>query len=161
LSERISAAREDGFMIGVLIVTHGDFGKELLKSAELIIGKQNRTMTLGLFHGDSIDNFRGSIAKAIEMLDEGDGVLVFVDLYGGSPSNATAMNLREIEDNIKVECITGVNLPMILEALTMRESYKLSSLKEHCMEMAQQGIKDLYKEINLSVEDIKKAYRER
>ncbi len=143
-------------MIGILVVTHGDFGKGLLKSAELIVGKQNNTVALGLFHGDSIDDFREKIAKAIEKLDDGEGVLVFTDLYGGSPSNATAMNLREIP-NIKFECITGVNLPMVLEALTMRESFELSPLKEHCMEMAHQGIKDLCKEINLCVDDNKKA----
>ncbi|MDK2878778.1 MAG: mannose system component [Thermoanaerobacteraceae bacterium] len=134
-------------MIGVLIVTHGDFGKELLKSAELIVGKQSHVMTLGFFHGDSVERLMENISKAIGTLDEGDGVLVFVDLYGGSPSNATAMNLKKNIMNSKVECITGVNLPMILEALTMRASYTLGQLKEHCIEIGHLGIKDLYQQI--------------
>ncbi|HHW02545.1 MAG TPA: PTS sugar transporter subunit IIA [Thermoanaerobacterales bacterium] len=144
-------------MIGVLIVTHGDFGKELLKSAELIIGKQNRTMTLGLFHGDSVDSLKDNISKAIDELNEGDGVLIFVDLYGGSPSNAAAMNLKKNIMDSKVECITGVNLPMILEALTMRASYTLSRLKEHCIEIGHLGIKDLYQQIYPTEESIKKV----
>ncbi|MDK2801687.1 MAG: mannose system component [Clostridiales bacterium] len=144
-------------MIGVLIVTHGDFGKELLKSAELIVGNQNHAMTLGLFHGDSVDNLRESIAKAIETLDEGDGVLVFVDLYGGSPSNATAMNMEKTLTSSRFECITGVNLPMVLEALTMRTSYTLEHLKEHCKQIGHLGIKDLYQELYSTEEHIKKA----
>lgn len=144
-------------MIGVLIVTHGDFGKELLKSAELIVGKQSHVMTLGLFHGDSVESLRENISKAIDELDEGDGVLVFVDLYGGSPSNATAMNMEKTLTNSRFECITGVNLPMVLEALTMRTSYTLERLKEHCKQMGHQGIKDLYRELYSSEEHIKKA----
>lgn len=144
-------------MIGVLIVTHGDFGKELLKSAELIVGNQNHAMTLGLFHGDSVDNLRESIAKAIETLDEGDGVLVFVDLYGGSPSNATAMNMEKTLTSSRFECITGVNLPMVLEALTMRSFCTLEHLKEHCMELGCLGIKDLYKQLYPMEERTKKV----
>jgi len=146
-------------VIGILVVTHGDFGKSLLKSAELIVGKQDSVIASTLFPGDSIDDFKVGVAKAIKKLDEGEGVLVFTDLYGGSPSNATAMNLREIKD-VKFECSTGVNLPMVLEALTMRKSYKLCQLKDHCIEMAHQGIKDLYKEININFKDCKKNCEE-
>lgn len=141
-------------MVGILIVTHGNLGLELLKSAELIVGKQNNTLALGLFHGDNIDDFKKRVMKYIKNLDEGEGVLAFTDLYGGSPSNVIAMNLREIQ-SIKFECITGVNLPMILEALTMRGSYELGLIKKHCMKIGHQGIKDLCNEINLTTEDYK------
>ncbi|MDI3480673.1 MAG: mannose system component [Tepidanaerobacteraceae bacterium] len=144
-------------MIGVLIVTHGDFGKELLKSAELIVGKQSHVMTLGLFHGDSVESLRENISKAIDELDEGDGVLVFVDLYGGSPFNATAMNMEKTITNSRFECITGVNLPMVLEALSVRTSYTLDKLKNHCLEIGRKGIKDLYQELSQMEEKIKKA----
>jgi len=143
-------------MIGVLIVTHGDLGKELLKSAELIVGKQNNVATLGLFHGDSMDGFREKITKTIKELEEGEGVLVFVDLYGGSPSNATAMNMKKFFKNTKFECITGVNLPMVLEALMSRSSYNLESLKEHCIQTGLLGIRDLYQQL-YSEENIKKV----
>jgi PTS system mannose-specific IIA component len=135
-------------MIGILIVTHGDFGKELIRSAELIVGKQENTLALGLFHGDNIDVFREKIAEYIKKLDNEEGLLIFTDLYGGSPSNAIAINAKRITD-VRFKCITGVNLPMVLEALTMRKTLELNQLKEYCMEMAHQGIKDLNKAIEL------------
>ena len=101
-------------MIGILVVTHGNLGKELLKSAELIVGTQNNTLALGLFHGDSIDQFREKVIDAVESLDDGDGVLIFADLYGGSPSNIIALSMKEICERHITECITGVNLPMVL-----------------------------------------------
>ncbi|ADL08634.1 PTS sugar transporter subunit IIA [Thermosediminibacter oceani] len=135
-------------MIGILIVSHGNLGKELLKSAELIVGNQERTMALGLFPGDNIEEFKNNILETIKMLDEGDGVLIFIDFYGGSPSNVTIIGSRDLEDNLKVEYITGVNMPMIIEALTMRKNYNLSMLKEHCIEKGHCGIKDLRKVIS-------------
>jgi PTS system mannose-specific IIA component len=138
-------------MVGILIVTHGNLGLELLKSAELIIGKQTNTYSLGIFHGDSIEEFNKEVMKYIKILDGGKGVLVFTDLYGGSPSNVIALSQREIQST-KFECVTGVNLPMILEALTIRDSIELSLLKEHCMEIGHQGIKDLLYQINLTTE---------
>ncbi|AEM79293.1 PTS system, mannose-specific IIA component [Thermoanaerobacter thermohydrosulfuricus] len=132
-------------MIGILVVTHGNLGKELLKSAELIVGKQERTMALGLFPGDNIEELKDNILKTIEILDEGDGVLIFIDFYGGSPANATIISSKDLGENVKVEYITGVNMPMIIEALTMRKIYNLSSLKEHCIERGVCGIKDLRK----------------
>lgn len=144
-------------MIGVLIVTHGDLGKELLNSAELIVGKQSNVAALGLFYGDSIDWFREKITKTVRELEQGEGVLIFVDLYGGSPSNATAINMEKTLTGPKFECITGVNLPMVLEALTMRTSCTLEHLKEHCKHMGHLGIKDLYRELYLTEEHFKKA----
>jgi PTS system mannose-specific IIA component len=61
------------------------------------------------------------------------------------------LSQREIQST-KFECVTGVNLPMILEALTIRDSIELSLLKEHCMEIGHQGIKDLLYQINLTTE---------
>ncbi|HBT49503.1 MAG: PTS system fructose subfamily IIA component [Caldanaerobacter subterraneus] len=136
-------------MVGILIVTHGALGKELLNSAELIVGKQQNVMSLGLFYGDNIECLRQDILKAVEELDKGEGVLVFVDLYGGSPSNAMALNLNELM-NSKIECITGVNLPMLLEALTNRSIMPLEELKKHCMEIGYASIKDLKYEFNNS-----------
>ncbi len=69
--------------------------------------------------------------------------MVFVDLYGGTPSNSIALNLDLNGNEINIECITGVNLPMLLEALTMRNNLKLSELKKYCIEAGINGVKDL------------------
>jgi PTS system mannose-specific IIA component len=137
-------------MIGILIITHGRFGYELLKSAELIVGHNTHAQALGLDCDSSIDRFKVKVTEAIRNLDKGDGVLVFVDLYGGSPFNAAALNLSEVDKKFRFECITGVNLPMVLEALTMRSNLKIGELKQHCIEAGISGIKDLVKEVDMT-----------
>lgn len=134
-------------MIGILLVTHGKFSEEILKSAELIIGKQDRILTLGLQHGDSIEELGDKVKESIKSLEKGRGVLVLVDLFGGSPYNVVALNSNKIGD-AKIRCITGLNLPMLLEAISMRESYELDELIEHCMEGGVTGIKELFQELN-------------
>lgn len=135
-------------MIGMLLVTHGKFSEEILKSAELIVGKQDKILTLGLQHGDSIEELGDKVKESIKLLESGQGVLVLVDLFGGSPYNVVALNSNKI-GNAKIRCISGVNLPMLLEAITMRESYELDDLTEHCMEGGAIGIKELFQEINI------------
>ncbi|MCF6464950.1 PTS sugar transporter subunit IIA [Clostridium sp. Cult2] len=130
-------------MIGILIVTHGKFGQELLESAELIVGELDKAHSIGLFPNESIDDFKYNIIESIKAMDNGKGVLVFADLYGGTPSNSIALNLDLNGYEINIECITGVNLPMLLEALTMRNNLNLSALKSHCIEAGIDGIKDL------------------
>ncbi|WP_213951045.1 PTS sugar transporter subunit IIA [Tepidanaerobacter syntrophicus] len=135
-------------MIGILIATHGNLGKELIKSSELIMGKQSKLTSVGLFHGDSIEEFKATVENEIRNLEQGEGVLVFVDLYGGSPCNATAMIMRNFLENARFECITGVNLPMLLEALTARiTSVNLNYIKEQCINAGLSSIKDLYKQL--------------
>lgn len=148
--DKLSAGRKDGIMIGILIITHGSFGYELLQSAELIVGHNTHAKALGLDRDDSIDRFKAEVTEAIRHLDKGDGVLVFADLYGGSPFNAAALNLSEADKEFRFECITGVNLPMVLEALTMRSSLKIGELKQHCIEAGISGIKDLVKEVGMA-----------
>ena len=135
-------------MIGVLIATHGNLAEEILKSAELIVGKQDKTMTLGLQHGDCIESFIEKVKKAILSLNEGDGVIVFVDLFGASPYNAAAFSTKDMCEN-DFKCITGVNLPMLLEALTMRDEYNLHSLTSNCINEGKLGVKELFNEMNL------------
>lgn len=136
-------------MVEILIVTHGNLAAEMLKSAEIIVGKQDNVITMGLFHGDSIEDFRDRVARKIGEMGEQNGVLVFVDLYGGSPSNAVVLSLNTdyVKDR-KFHCVTGLNLPMLLEALTMRECMGLDELKEHCIKTGCTGIKDLRREFD-------------
>lgn len=126
-------------MIGILIVTHGKFGHELLKSAELIIGKQENVLTLGLEHGDSIEELCQQVKASIEKLEEGDGVLVLTDLFGGSPSNVAAANMEQLN----FHSLTGVNLPMLIEALSMREYVDIEELVNSAFNAGCNGIKNI------------------
>lgn len=134
-------------MIGIVIVTHGKFGTELLKSAELIIGEQQNVITLGLQHGDSIEELKSKVRAAIESLNEGQGVLVLTDLFGGSPSNVTAANMVDLD----FYALTGVNLPMLLQALTMRECLSIDELVESSYQAGIEGIKNIKEILNENV----------
>lgn len=128
-------------MISIVIVTHGDFGKELLNSAELIVGKQENVKTLSLNHGDNISALQEKISKTIIELNKRYEVLVFTDLFGGSPANSAAINM----ESLKFKCITGVNLPMLLEALVSRldENLDIDEIVGKCLEAGVDGIKNL------------------
>lgn len=134
-------------MIGILIITHGNFGRELLKSAELIIGEQKRVKTLGLDHGDNIEDLFNRVNEYIKELEDGQGVLVLTDLFGGSPSNVVAANM----ENLNFCSLTGVNLPMLLEALTMRGSLSIDKLVECSSKAGCEGIKNIGEILNYNL----------
>ncbi len=90
-------------MVAVLLVTHGDLAQALLSSAALIMGEAALIESHGLYHGDSVDNLKDTIKEAIIRLSEcsqGDGVLILTDLFGGSPSNAAARAMHELQDSV-------------------------------------------------------------
>lgn len=134
-------------MIGILVVAHGDLSKEIVKSAELIIGPQDNYKALGLKYGDNIEEFESYVLDQIENLNSKEGVLVFIDIYGGSPFNIIAKNLNKLNNSIKLECISGVNLPIILEAFLNREELVLSDLKNHCLKIGKESIKDIKQDL--------------
>lgn len=139
-------------MVGLLLVTHGDLAKSLLNSAALIMGEAPLIESYGLYHGDDVDELKEKVKSAVKRLydqSEGDGVLVLVDLFGGSPSNAAARSLHELKDIVKAECVTGVNLPMLLEVATSVNYLNLEELKEKCLAIGPESIVDLCKKINL------------
>ena len=119
-------------MISILIATHEDLGGSLLKSAGLIVGEQNHARALYLERGDGIREFEEKVGKAIEELSNDSDVLVLTDLFGGSPFNAAAANLK----HYKFKCLSGVNLPMVLEALISRnmDNMDIGELAQKCLE---------------------------
>ena len=118
-------------MIGLIIATHGNSSVELIKGAEMFAGPLSQCRAWTLNPGDDIQ-------KGEQMLEQEEGVLIMADLFGGTPSNlATKIALRR--EN--VETVTGVNLPMIIQFVTERETQTLDELVESCIETAQDGIK--------------------
>lgn len=128
-------------MISIILVTHGELGACLLKSAELIAGKQDDVKAFSLGRGDDIQEFSKKVEQAIKELTQKSEVLVLTDLFGGSPSNIVAANLKEY--NFK--CLAGVNLPMLLEALSSRKRSDISvdELVKICIDTGANGIKDI------------------
>lgn len=78
------------------------------------------------------------LEEYVDELDQGDGVLIMTDLFGGTPSN---LSLKIAMKKGNAETLTGVNLPMIIQFITERETQTLDELIESCIEAAQDGIK--------------------
>jgi mannose PTS system EIIA component len=103
-------------MVGVVVASHGRLAEELIRTAEGVVGPVENVV--GVAVSASEPDSRGRIAEAIAKVDQGDGVLLLTDLLGGSP---TQLCLSFLADR-KVEVVTGVNLPMVLKAISLRPS---------------------------------------
>ena len=105
-------------MIGILIVSHGAFGEALIHSASHVLGKRPlRVRQVGVTVHDDPQAMLPQAQDLVRQLDDGDGVLVLTDMYGATPGNIA---LKLLEPG-KVEGISGVNLPMLIRALTYRD----------------------------------------
>jgi len=105
-------------MIGILIISHGTLGESLILSASHVLNKRPaRLRQFGITAQDDPVQLLPQARKLVKELDEGDGVLVLSDMYGGSPANIAAKLLVPG----KVEGVAGVNLPMLIRVLTYRD----------------------------------------
>jgi len=131
-------------MIGILILTHGELAKGYLSALELISGKAEKVETLGLYHETSIEDYKRKVTAKIKDMDDGEGVLVFCDIFGASPYNATAQSYKELKGEINYRSITGVNLAMVIEAVYCRENMNLDELSKHIQQIGKKAIKELF-----------------
>ena len=105
-------------MIGILLVSHGAFGESLIHCASHVLGKRPLYVRqLGVTVHDDPDEILPTAEDLIRFLDQGQGVLVMTDIFGATPSTIAMRLLRPG----RVEGIAGVNLPMLIRALTYRE----------------------------------------
>lgn len=126
-------------MIGIVVMTHGALSEGIVNASELVTGPAKQVVTLSLKREDNIDDLSAAFVAALEQVDTGDGVLVMTDLLGGSPCNVASMQLRT---NPSFQLLTGVNLPMLLEALITREQgMTVEELARSCRDSAAGGVK--------------------
>jgi PTS system mannose-specific IIA component len=123
-------------MVGLVIGGHGYLAASMLEAAELILGQQEGVVTVALEPEQNLEDLHSQIGAAISQADHGNGVLVLLDLYGGTPSNATALHLK----NSAIEAVAGVNLPMLLEVLLGRQERNLAELTALAEEIGRQGV---------------------
>jgi len=97
-------------MIGLVLVTHGRLASEFIVAMEHVVGPQQRIAGICIGPDDDMDQRRKDIAQAIKGVDDGSGVIILTDLFGGTPSNL-AISLMKSD---KIEVIAGVNLPMLI-----------------------------------------------
>lgn len=130
-------------MIGILVATHGKLAEGLISASELIAGPTEKLSHIGLFHGDSVGEFEANMLKLIEELDDGDGVLIFVDFNGGSPGN-TALKCMRSDHNIRI--LAGTNPTMLIEGIYSRSCGDLDELCDICMDSGKEALQYLHRE---------------
>ncbi len=124
-------------MIGVVIVTHYRLAEEFLQSLELIVGELDHVRAIGLDPtSGSPEEMRVRIEKAIGEVESGEGVLVTVDMFGGTPSN---LSLAFLEEG-KVEVVTGLNLPMLVKIARQNQELQLHELAELARDYGRRNI---------------------
>jgi PTS system mannose-specific IIA component len=121
---------------GVVIVTHYGLGQEFLHALRQIVPMAPDFRVVSIDPAQSVDEMRNAIAKELEAADEGKGVLVLTDMFGGTPSN---MSLSFMKSH-RVEVLTGVNLPMLIKLATLRDEKPLEELATYIKSYGQRNI---------------------
>ena len=135
-------------MIQILIVTHGPLAEALKVSAGMFFPQASDITALSLNPQDNPLELKDRIVAEVRKVNEGDGVLIFADLFAGTPCNMTALALTELPD-IPILCLVGVNLPLVMEALGSLNSMDLHALTAHLTQIAADTILDLRAKLEL------------
>jgi PTS system mannose-specific IIA component len=121
--------------VGVLVVTHGEFGAALIDAGQMILGSQQGVRSVSVQVSRGVDEIVSDLKAALSKLESGLGVLVLTDLFGGTPTTLS-LSLRKLGN---IEVVAGVNLPMLLKVLQSR-SEPLSDLAAQAKAAGLQGI---------------------
>ena len=124
--------------IGGVIVSHGQVANELVSAAETVVGAQNHIAAVSIGWHDDVEMAKNEIQRAINQVSQGNGVLLLTDMFGGTPTNISAMFIKENE----VEIVTGVNLPMVIKLASQN---KEMTLEEMSQEVEDQGKQSIYR----------------
>ena len=113
-------------MIGLVLVTHGRLAEEFRNAVEHVVGPQENFETVSIGADDNMEERRRDIVDAVARVDQGSGVVVLTDMFGGTPSNL-AISVMEAG---RVEVIAGMNLPMLIKLSSVRKGDKLAAAVE-------------------------------
>ena len=105
-------------MIGLILVSHGDLARSLLETACEIVGPIQPAETLAVSRHETVADVRTRIQNALEMVDQGDGVLILADMFGGTAANVAL----QLVGQCRIEIVTGMNLPMLLKLSSVQET---------------------------------------
>ena len=108
-------------MIGMVLVTHGGLAREFLSALEHVVGPQRNTAIVCIGPEDDMEKRRAEILDAAKKLDQGQGVVILTDMFGGTPCNLAI----SVMEQAKTEVIAGVNLPMLIKLAGLRETVTL------------------------------------
>ena len=126
-------------MIGVVVAAHDALAAGLCTAAMCIVGTLEQVAGVGLDPGESPEDFREHFSSALDTVDSGDGVIVLVDLFGGTPGNVVIRLISERPQD-RVEVVTGASLPMLLEVYTQRSELDLKALAQLAVETGRTSV---------------------
>jgi PTS system mannose-specific IIA component len=123
-------------LVGALVVTHGQLGQELLAAAEMIIGEVSHMAAVSVGWRVDVSESKKDIEQAIKSVDQGKGVIILTDTFGGTPSNIALSFLKKGE----LEIVTGVNLPMVIKLANQTGQETVQELAVAVKEQGQKHI---------------------
>jgi PTS system mannose-specific IIA component len=124
-------------MIGGIIVSHGRLAEELLNALTIILGEAPNIEAISIGWYDDVEDSKKKISHCLKSVDQKNGVIIFTDMFGGTPSNLSFSFLR---DN-QVEIITGINLPMLIKFVSLQRS---NNLRDVAKKVVEQGKKNIH-----------------
>lgn len=108
-------------MIGLVFVTHGGLAVEFRSALEHVVGRQSHLETIAIGPDDNMEARRVDILDAVKRVDDGHGVIILTDMFGGTPSNLAI----SVMDETKAEVIAGINLPILVKLASIRTELPL------------------------------------
>ncbi|HFN7699418.1 TPA: mannose/fructose/sorbose PTS transporter subunit IIA, partial [Enterococcus faecium] len=127
-------------MVGIILASHGQFAEGILQSGSMIFGEQENVKAVILKPSEGPDDLRAKLEEAVASFDNQDEVLFLVDLWGGTPFNQSNTLFEEHKD--KWAIVSGLNLPMLIEAYASRFSMESAhEIAAHIIETAKDGVK--------------------
>ncbi len=124
-------------MIGGIIVCHGKLAEELLNALTIILGEAVNIEAISIGWYDDVEESKKKINKSLKRVDQKNGVIIFTDMFGGTPSNLSFTFSKDDQ----VDIITGVNLPMLIKFVSLQRS---NNLKEVANKIVEQGKKNIH-----------------
>ena len=131
-------------MIGLVIVTHGGLALEFRSALEHVVGPQTQLETVSIGPDDDMSVRRGQILDAVRRTNNGEGVIILTDMFGGTPSNLAI----SVMDEASVEVIAGINLPILVKLTSVRGELNLTEAVANAREAGRKYIKVASQELS-------------
>ena len=123
-------------MIGLVLVTHGRLADELINALEHLVGSQKNIASVCIGPDDDMERRRSDRLKSVEKVNDGAGVVVLTDMFGGTPSNLAI----SIMVKVPIEVIAGVNLPMLVKLVSIRKTLNVGEAVARAQEAGKKYI---------------------
>ena len=124
-------------MIGGVIVSHGKLGEEMLNALTIILGEAPNVEAISIGWYDDVEESKRKINASLKRVDQKNGVIIFTDMFGGTPSNLSFT----FQKDGSVEIITGANLPMLIKFISLQRA---TSLRDVAKKVVEQGRKNIH-----------------